>query len=217
VGPVVRVKILPRTLAALLILGACSSPGPAVDERTYAPPGAALARVAVIPFTVHRTYEPSRLLGGVPPEEASERVTRLVARALAQRGIAVVDPDEVAFATTAVPRTTNAIDALLFAEVAGRELSATGVLLGEVLRFRESRGASPTARRPASVSYQVTLYEAPEGGKLWTARFDETQAVTRADPATASSGAEVHGRWLSAGEIAQRGADAVAKSLAESL
>ena len=216
-GPVVRVRILPRALAVSLVLGACSSPGPAVDERTYAPPGAALARVAVIPFTVHRTYEASRLLGGVPPEEASERVTRLVARSLARRGIAVVDPDEVVSATAALPRTTHAIDALLFAEVASRELGATGVLLGEVLRFREPRGVSRTARRPASVSYHVTLYEAPEGGKLWTARFDETQAVPPADPATTPSGAEVHGRWLSAGEIAQRGADAVAKSLAESL
>ena len=216
-GPVVRVRILPRALAALLVLGACSSTGPAVDERTYAPTGAALARVAVIPFTVHRTYEASRLLGGVPPEEASERVTRLVAGALAKRGIAVVDPDAVASATTAVPRTTHAIDALLFAEVASRELAATGVLVGEVLRFREPRGVSRTARRPASVLYQVTLYGAPEGGKLWTARFDETQAVTLADPATASSSAEIHGRWLSAGEIAQRGADAMAKSLAESL
>lgn len=216
-GPVMLLRSLPRALPALLLaLAACLWPEPLVEERTYAPPGAALERVAVIPFYVHRAYEGSRLLAGVPPEVASERVTRLVADAISERGIAVVPPDEVAAAIEGVPRSTAAIDAVIFAEIAGRKLGATGVLLGEVLRFREFRGASPTARRPASVAYQVTLYEAPEGFKLWTARFDETQSVPPADLENGPPEAEIQERWLSAGEIARRGADAVAKSLVES-
>ena len=208
---------LPRALAALLlVLSACLSPKAVVEERTYAPPSAALTRVAVIPFYAHRTYEGSRLLGGVPPEVASERVTRLVADALSERGIAVVPPDEVTAAIEGVPRSTAAIDAMTFAELAGRELGATGVLLGEIMRFREPRGASPTARRPASVAYQVTLYEAPEGFKLWTARFDETQSVPPASLESEPHDAEIQKRWLSAGEIARRGAGAVATSLVES-
>jgi hypothetical protein len=210
-------RSLPRALAALLIaLAGCLSPDAVLEERTYAPPSAALTRVAVIPFYAHQTYEGSRLLGGVPPEVASGRVTRLVADAISERGIAVVPPEEVAAAIEDVPRSTAAIDAVVFAELAGREFGATGVLLGEVLRFRDLRGASPTARRPASVAYQVTLYEAPEAFKLWTARFDETQSAPPANLQSEPHEVEIGKRWLSAGEIARRGADAVAASLVES-
>jgi len=218
VGAVVVLRFPPCALAALLlVLGACRSPAPALEERTYAPPGAALARVAVIPFYTHWAYQSSRMLGGVPPKTASERVTRLVVDAISERGIAMVPPAEVAAAIESVSRVTVAVDALIFADLAGRELGATGVLLGEVLRFREVRGTSPSGKRPASVAYQVTFYAAPEGFKLWTARFDETQAVPPSDLGLEPRAAEIHGRWLSAGEIAQRGADAVAKSLAEKL
>jgi hypothetical protein len=222
VGAVVRLKAasqraLPRLVLVLGVLAACATPDAALEERTYAPPGAALQRVAVIPFDPHRSYEGSRLLGGVPQDVAAERVTRLVADALAERGIAVVSPDEVAEAVADVPRVTSAIDALVFAELAGRELGATAVLMGEVLRFRDVRGASPASRRPASVAYQVTLYEAPEGFKLWTARFDHTQVVMPVDEWPEVSSGQLNERWLSADEIAQRGAEAVARSLAASL
>jgi len=210
-------RSFPRALAVLLIaLAGCLSPDAALEERTYAPPSAALTRVAVIPFYAHAAYEGSRLLGGVSPEVASERVTRLVADAISERGIAVVPPDEVAAAIEDVRRSTVAIDAVVFAELAGRELGATGVLLGEILRFRDLRGTSPTARRPASVAYQVTLYEAPEGFKLWTARFDETQSAPPAKLQDEPHEVEIRKRWLSADEIARRGADAVAASLVES-
>jgi hypothetical protein len=212
-----HLSTLLRMLAApLLVLAACVSFEPILEERTYAPPGAALTRVAVIPFYAHRSYEGSRLLGGMPPEEATERVTRLVADAISERGIAVVPPEEVAAAAEGVQRSTAAIDAMVWAELAGRELGATGVLLGEVLRFRDPRGASSAARRPASVAYQVTLYEAPEGFKLWSGRFDETQSVPPADLDGEPEDGEIQIRWLSAGELAQRGADAVASSLIES-
>ena len=210
-------RSLPRALAALLIaLAGCLSPQAVLEERTYAPASAALTRVAVMPFYEHQAYEGSRLLGGVPPEVANERVTRLVADAISERGIAVVPLDEVAAAIEDVPRSTAAIDAVVLAELASREFGATGVLLGEVLRFRELRGASPSARRPASVAYQGTLYEAPEAFKLWTARFDETQSEPPANLQSEPHEAEILKRWLSAGEIAQRGAEAVAASLVES-
>jgi len=203
-------------VAPLLLLAGCFSPRHVLQERTYAPPGAALARVAVIPFYAHRAYEGSRRLGGVPPEVATERVTRLVVDAIAERGIEVVPPAELAAAIEGVPRSTAAIDAAVLAGLVGRKLGATGVLVGEVLRFRDPRGASSAARSPASVAYQVTLYEAPEGFRLWTARFDETQSVPPAERTGEPDDLEIPMHWLSAGELAGRGADAVAISLVES-
>ncbi len=230
-GAVVPLRALPWLVLVLGVLAACAMPDRVLEERTYAPPGAALRRVAVIPFYPHRSYEGSRLLGGVPQDVATERVTRLVVAALAERGIEVVSAAATAEAIADVPRSTAAIDALIFAEVASRKLAATAVLMGEVRRFREARGVSSSSRRPASVAYQVTLYEAPEGLKLWTGRFDHTQVVTLADelpeissaqPSSAqptaarSAGAQRRERWLSADDIARRGAAAVARSLAAS-
>jgi hypothetical protein len=201
-----------RGLSALAVaLSACASPATLVSEQTYAPPGPALERVAVIPFYAHRSYEGSLRLGGVPPEVASDQVTRIVAEAMAERGIEVVASEEVAAAIADVPRLSMPVDALIFAEIARRELGATGILLGEVLRFRNPLGATPSARRPASVAYQMSLFETPDGFKVWSGRFDETQRVD----AGAGAAAELPGVWLSAPDLARRGAAAVARSLEE--
>jgi hypothetical protein len=208
---------LKRIFAVSLVLGAlavaCLTPEPSLEERTYAPPGPALERVAVIPFYAHRSYEGSSRLGGVSAAVATERSTRHVAEALAANGIAVVPAEELAAVIADVPRSTAAIDVMVFAEIAGRELAATGVILGEVMRFREPRGASAAARRPASVAYQLTLYEVPDAYKLWTGRFDETQNIPpqrdEEDPLELPTSVD----WKSADELAIRGADAVAKAL----
>jgi hypothetical protein len=196
------------TVALAAASCACASPVALVSEQTYAPPGTALERVAVIPFYAHQSYEGSLRLGGVPAEVASEQIARFVAEALAERGVYVIDPEDVAAAIEDVPRLTMAVDALVFAEIASRELGATGVLLGEVLRYRNTLGVTPAARRPASVAYQMSLFETPDGYKVWSARFDESQRVD-----VDSEVAELPGFWLSAADIARRGAVTVARSL----
>jgi hypothetical protein len=171
--------------------------------------------VAVIPFYAHRLYEGSSRLGGVSPELATERVTQQVTEAMLAEGIEVVPVDEVASAFENVPRATAVIDSQIYAEGAGSALGATSVLVGEVLRYRDARGATAPGRHPASVAFQVTLYEAPDGFKLWSARYDYTQP-----PPQEKSGSDLHDaallkRWLTANEIARRGADAIAQSLAD--
>ncbi|MFQ5416935.1 MAG: hypothetical protein ACE5FL_07805 [Myxococcota bacterium] len=198
--------------AALLCAVACASPAPVLEQRTYAPPKGALARVAVIPFYAHRSYQGSSLLGGVAAERATATVTAQIRDALAARGVEVVPAADVAAAVAKVQRATAAIDTVVYADLAGRELGATGVIVGEVLRFRGPRGASASARKPASVAYQVTLYEAPDAYKLWTGRFDETQFVPP-DSGNGDSGNGPRIEWRSAEEISLRGARAVANSL----
>jgi len=206
-----------RLLLALLSLAlwACLTPENVIDARTYAPPGRALERVAVIPFYAHHSYQGSNLMGGVSAATASAQVTHLVSQELAERGIDVVPEADVAAAIAKVPRSTPAIDAVIFAEIAARELGATGVLLGEVLRFREPRGASAAARRPASVAYHVTFYETPDAFKLWSARFDETHDAPSPELRGADHAEETGIEWKSATQIARRGAAAVAKSLSK--
>ena len=65
------------------------------------------------------------------------------------------------------------------------------------------------------MAYQLTLYEVPDAYKLWTGRFDETQVIPpqqdEDDPHELSTSVY----WKSADELAIRGADAVAKALAQ--
>jgi hypothetical protein len=204
-------------LALVLALAACATSDLGIESRTYAPPGPALARVAVVPFYPHRSYEGSSRLGGVDPGLATERLTRLTIDALLAAGVELVPVDEVANAIESVPRSSAVIDSKVFAEGLGKTLGATSVLIGEVLRYRDARGATTPGRHPASVAFQVTLYEAPDGFKLWAARYDYTQPP----PPEGGSGSDVHDaalrqRWLSANEIAERGANEVAQALADS-
>jgi hypothetical protein len=65
------------------------------------------------------------------------------------------------------------------------------------------------------VAFEVTLYAAPSGKKLWTARFDETQQSLNERPLDASRYPGGGTRWLTAAELARWGADATAESLAK--
>lgn len=206
----------PQTMASLALstmLWACASPATSVNDRTYAPTAAALTRVAVIPFYAHRSYENARLRGGVPEEVARERVTLAIAAAISGHGIEVVPGDAVSAAVAGVQRLAPAVDARIFAEIADREFGATGILLGEVLRFRDPAGISEAARRPASVAFQLALYGAPEGRKVWAARFDETQSIDEPDLVTDPDDVRPSETWLSADEIARNGALAAADAL----
>jgi hypothetical protein len=203
-------------VALVLALAACVTGDLGIESRAYAPPGPALERVAVIPFYAHRSYEGSSRLGGVDPGIATERLTRLMTEALLEEGIEIVPVDEVANAIESVPRSSAVIDSKIFAEGVGKTLGATSVLIGEVQRYRDARGATTPGRHPASVLFQVTLYEAPEGFKLWAARYDYTQPP----PPETGSGSEAHDaalrqRWLTAHEIAERGTKQVAQALAD--
>jgi len=98
-------------------------------------------------------------------------------------------------------------------ERASADFGATAVAVGRVTRWREREGSAAGATQPASVAFEVSLYEAPSGRRLWTGRFDETQksiteAILRARQYPGGGT-----RWLSTEEFARWGAKEVAKSI----
>jgi hypothetical protein len=214
VGAVVIVRVLRCCLFVLLLgFAACATLDHEVETQTYAPTAAARARVAVIPLYAHRAYEGSSRLGGISPELATERVTQQIVEALLVEGVEIVPVDQVVSAFDGIKRSTAVIDSQIYAEGAGNSLGATSVLVGEVLRYRDARGATAPGRHPASVAFQVTLYEAPDGFKLWSARYDYTQPPPQEASGSSVHDAQMQKHWLTAHEIAQRGANAVARSL----
>jgi hypothetical protein len=211
-----------RGLALLGILAAsvgCAQAGigprPVVTEQPFHVPTASLGRIAVVPF--HAAPELARNLPQGSPvgaAEAADLVGTFVTDALRSQGFAVIPPSDVSGAFVSQGRPIPRLDPREAGAVAAREFGASAVLLGKVYRYREREGQALGAQRPASVGYELTLFEAPGGRRLWTSRFDETQQPLTADVFNAQRYPGGGRRWLTAAELARWGADGAARALA---
>jgi hypothetical protein len=139
-------------------------------------------------------------------------VERFVTEETAQRGVDVIPAQElrVAFAArgeTGPPELKTSMD------TAHRKFGATSLLRGRVRRYRERGGQDVGRETPASVAFDLTLYSVPDGKRLWTATFDETQVDVAAAPGRARRYPGGGTRWLTAAELARWGAGQAADTL----
>ena len=201
--------------AALACAQAGIGPRPVVAEQPFHVPTSSLGRIAVVPF-----YPTPGLGQGLPEggpigaADAADLVATFVTDALRGQGFAVVPPSDMLGAFVAQGRPIPRLDPREAGAVAAREFGASAVLLGKVYRYREREGQALGASRPASVGYELTLFEAPGGRRLWTSRFDETQQPLTANIFNAQRYPGGGRRWLTAAELARWGADGAAKALA---
>jgi hypothetical protein len=206
-------------LVAILI-SACQTrtpmrirPGPVVTASRDVRYGDSLKKVAVMPF--YPEVPTGRSIGGsktVSPEGAA-LVATYFADALAARGVVVIAPSDLATAFTAKGLSVPRADPKAAAERAAEDFGATAIVLGRVTRWREREGSAAGATTPASVAFEITLYQAPGPRRLWSGRFDETQksiteAILRARQYPGGGT-----RWLSTEEFARWGAQEVVKSM----
>jgi hypothetical protein len=193
--------------AFVLMLG-CASAVRTVTEPALADHREALGRIAVAPLRPGTSLreDPARA------RAAAALVGRYLAEAMAERGIEVVAPSEVSRALGLEGR-EEPLDPHETSRRASTKLGAHGVLLGEVGRFRGRLGQAIGSSQPASVSFAVTLYAAPEGQPLWRAGFDETQRPLFDDLANFFRYPGRGTRWLSAEEMARWGAEEVVDAL----
>jgi hypothetical protein len=201
--------------AALACAQAGIGPRPVVAEQPYHVPTASLGRVAVMPF--YPTPELGRGLPAGSPigaADAADLVSTFVTDALRAQGFGVVSPTDLLSAFVAQGRPIPRLDPREAGVLAAREFGASAVLLGKLYRYREREGQAYGAQRPASVGYEMTLYEAPGGRRLWSSRFDETQQPLTEDLFNAQRYPGGGRRWLTAAELARWGADGAARALA---
>ena len=201
-------------VAALACAQAGIGPRPVVTEQPFHVPTSSLGRIAVVPF--YPTPELGRGLPEGSPQGAADSadlVATFVTDALRGQGFAVVPPSDVLGAFVSQGRPIPRLDPREAGALAAREFGASAVLLGKVYRYREREGQALGAQRPASVGYELTLFEAPGGRRLWTSRFDETQQPLTADIFNAQRYPGGGRRWLTAAELARWGAEGAAKAL----
>ncbi len=203
-------------LCALALL-ACAGPPPIVQHHSHAQSPGVLAKVAVVPFYPRPGLERSSKPGSVSAKAAADRVSRFMTEALADGGVRVVAPSDLVIAFEGEGRVLPRTDVASTAQLAARDFGATAVLLGEVVRYREREGGAIGARRPASVWFEVTLYTAPDGQRIFSARFKQTQPSLSANPLVVSEYPGSGTRWLSAAELARWGADRTVALLPEGL
>lgn len=188
-------------------------PGPVVPSQDRGLTAAALRKVAVVPFyPMAPSTAPGSSGSGASWADAAQ-IANFMSDALAAQGVAVVVPHDVEIAFTAHGTPVPRLDPESTAVRCARDFAATAVVLGRVLRFREREGSAAGSTRPASVSFEVTVYEAPTARRLWTGRFDETQQAITEAILRARQYPGGGTRWLSAAEFARWGADEVARSI----
>jgi hypothetical protein len=209
--------------AGALLLGlasACESssslglrPGPVVSSQSFGLTAAALAKVAVVPFYPNLPSSAPGASGAGAHWEEAALVSSFVSEALAAQGVPVVAPSDVETAFTGNGTPVPRLDPEATAVRCARDFGATSVTLGRVLRWREREGSAAGSTRPASVSFEVTIYEAPTARRLWIGRFDHTQVSMTADILRARQYPGRGTRWLTAPEFARWGASELATSI----
>jgi hypothetical protein len=213
--PARALAALGLAVAALACAQAGIGPRPVVSDQPFHVPTSSLGRIAIVPF-----YPTPELGRGLPQgsplgaADAADLIATFVTDALREQGFAVVPPSDLLGAFVSQGRPIPRLDQREAGALAAREFGATAVLLGKVYRYREREGQALGAQRPASVGYELTLFEAPEGRRLWTSRFDETQQPLTADIFNAQRYPGGGRRWLTAAELARWGAEGAAKALA---
>jgi nucleotide-binding universal stress UspA family protein len=199
------VAVASATLLALS-LGACRR-APIIESRTYAKASGLFETVAIVPFYPAERLQRSLEPGGVSAAEAAELVSRFVAEAFVGRGVRVIPASDLVIAFEGSGMIVPRGDPLAVAALAAREFGASSIVLGTVSRYREREGEALGARRPASVAFEFTLYAAPQGARIWSARFDETQQFFSENPARMRQYPGRGSRFLTAAELARWGAE----------
>ncbi len=216
-----------RSLGALLVAGlalaGCSRGGPleglkpnpkVVVGHTFSAVEGSLKVVAIMPF-----YPQPDLRFKLGSAEAAEEVAAIVSswytESLINQGVRVVAPSDLQGVFTAQGRATPRKDQKMAAQLASKEFGATAVVLGSVSRWRERGGAAIGSDRPASVGFEVNLFEAKEGRRLFTARFDHTQKTLSGSPMVARQYPGAGTRFLTVSELARWGIGKTATRMVE--
>lgn len=151
----------------------------------------------------------------VAPSDAATLATRFVSETFAETGFEIVPASDLVRVIEAGGHMVPHGNPTALARLAAEEFGATALLMGRVDRYREREGGEFGATRPAGVGFELELYAAPSGRKLWSARFDHTQRALSEDVLRAPRYPGGGSRWLSAAELTRWGARQAAERLLE--
>jgi len=198
--------LIPLLLLSVFLLPACTTKE--VNIKTFAeiPP---FKRVAVLPFDVTEcqtcvdsfpTCRPQgdRIVCGKINSNIGYELALSLAREIAIYGkYDVVEPQAAA-------RVMPYVGQVPMKEI-GLRLGVDVLVFGTVRRFQERIGGPMTAKKPASVYFEVSMIDARSGQTVWYAVFDRTQKSLSDDITNIRNFVRGGGKWLTAREFAEIG------------
>lgn len=185
--------------------------------------GLYIRRVAVLPFRDLTAESLSPHMGqrnipvsGFVKEEAPDSPAGIVQQLVFERlkemgGLDLVSPDRTG---GIVDQVVSASLKASFADAVlaiGKELEADAVLVGYVYRFRERKGFDYSVEKPASVAFELQLFDCRNGGIIWKVVFDQTQTSLFENIMQVTRFIKDKGRWVTVRELSAQGVEEVLK------
>ncbi len=205
--------------AAIVTLLACAARNPIlrpvvfVQSRSMGLTHAALERVAIAPLFAGRSVT-GQLEADSGLQAGAGHIQHLLAAALQARGTEVIAAHDVGISFGSDSGSPFEDPAGVAKNVA-RDFNATSVVIGKVTRFRDVETGGVGPPRPASVAFTVSIHSAPQGRRLWTGRYDETQVTLTDNPQRARHYPGRGSRRLSALDLARFGVEKAVEAIVE--
>ncbi len=169
-----------------------------VSTEPAAPAGIKRSDIEVVPMSGQRLDRPT---SGIP-EQASERITRIVYGKLSIReGLTVFSPDDASAAIKSLAGQEEPVKPSVRAGQVAAKMAADAALVGRVLVYQERKG-SKLGGETAAVGFEIKLISA-DGTTLWAGNYYEKQKPLTED---AKGFAERGGVFVTADELAEYGA-----------
>ncbi|HLF86723.1 MAG TPA: hypothetical protein VI584_06555 [Nitrospiria bacterium] len=198
-------------LATIPILTGCG-PGTRVfvhpDIKNYH-----LEKIAIIPFTEDdKETEEGALKSRRAEKGSGEKMTRIFYEAMRTRAdITIIPMEDVVMAAKEMADKEGQLSIKTMALKVGRELRADAILIGRVTSYQERIGGSFGITRPASVGFEVDLYNVQDEMLLWKSGFYETQSSLTENIGSLPLFIKRGGKWITADELARYGAEEVVR------
>ena len=95
------------------------------------------------------------------------------------------------------------------------ESGADLIAVGFIFRYTERIGYNYSAEKPASVAFEINLFNHKDSSAFWRGVFDKTQKSLMENLLEIASFYKGGGKWLTARELAKQGMDQVFSTLPE--
>lgn len=92
------------------------------------------------------------------------------------------------------------------------ELRVEAILVGYIFRYRELKGKSYSAEKPASVAFELHLVRASDGAVIWSGAFDKTQESLMENLFQISFVFKWGIKWLTVKELSEAGVGEIMKT-----
>lgn len=196
----------------VILLGACSSPGPVVRKQGDL---GEIQKVAILPYinmadlhgadTGVRSPITGRVFITGPVTDQADRflTDQLISRLQQDTDLKTVPSRDAA----SILDTLASIEGQKLSrrqQIArtGKRLGADGIILGHVYRFRERSGGGMASESPSSVAFDLYLIDCQQERVLWSAFYDYTQQPLSENLGGIGNFFRRGGRWATAEELA---------------